>query len=83
MLGIRTTLRWFYFSCTHTKSCFFNNQMVKDIKNRGEAVSTEAKSAILSGLALAGRLTEAFAMYEEIKQEGVLPHAYAVGSLMV
>jgi pentatricopeptide repeat protein len=57
--------------------------MVKGIERCGEAVGTEAKSAILAGLSLAGRLDEAIGLYAEIKKEGVLPTAYAVSSLMV
>jgi pentatricopeptide repeat protein len=58
-------------------------KMVRAIEKSGERAGTETKSAILSGLALAGRLDEAFALYDEIKKEGVLPHAYAVGTLVV
>ncbi len=58
-------------------------QMVRAIEKSGERAGTETKSAILSGLALAGRLDEAFALYDEIKKEGVLPRAYAVGTLVV
>jgi pentatricopeptide repeat protein len=58
-------------------------KMVRAIEKSGERAGTETKSAILSGLALAGRLDEAFALYDEIRKEGVLPRAYAVGTLVV
>ncbi len=56
--------------------------MVRAIEKNGEQVKTKTKNAILSGLALVKHLDETFALYVEIKKEGVLPHAYATGTLM-
>jgi hypothetical protein len=57
--------------------------MVRAIEKNGEQVKTKTKNAILLGLALVKHLDETFALYVEIKKEGVLPHAYAIGTLMV
>lgn len=57
--------------------------MVKEIERRGEVVGTKAKSAILAGLSLAGRLGEALALYGALKREGAFPEAYAAGILLV
>jgi pentatricopeptide repeat protein len=57
--------------------------MVKEIERRGEVVGTEAKSAVLAGLALAGRLEEARALYGALRREGAFPEAYSVGILLV
>lgn len=58
-------------------------QMVREIERRGEDVGIDAKSAILAGLSLAGRLNEALTLYETIKKEGVFPLAYSVSALLV
>lgn len=58
-------------------------QMVKEIEHSGEKVEPGARSAILSGLSLAGRLDEALALYGDLKKEGSFPVAYAVGALLV
>lgn len=58
-------------------------QMVKEIERRGEVVGTEAKSAVLAGLALAGRLEEALALYGALRREGAFPEAYSAGILLV
>lgn len=57
--------------------------MVKEIERRGEVVGIEAKSAVLAGLGLAGRLEEALALYEALIREGAYPEAYAAGILLV
>lgn len=57
--------------------------MIKSLEESGESAGTEAKSAILHGLSVTGRLEEALDLYGAFKTENVLPHSYAVGSLLV
>ncbi|KAG0619465.1 hypothetical protein M758_4G142000 [Ceratodon purpureus] len=58
-------------------------EMIKSLEESGESAGTEAKSAILHGLSVTGRLEEALDLYGAFKTENVLPHSYAVGSLLV
>lgn len=58
-------------------------QLIRSLEESGEIAGTEAKSAILHGLAVIGRLEEALALYAVFRKENVLPHSYAVGSLLV
>ena len=57
--------------------------MIRSLEKSGETVGNEAKSAILHGLSVTGRLEEALDLYAAFKMEHVLPHSYAVGSLVV
>lgn len=57
--------------------------MIRKLEKEGEIVDIGAKSAILSGLALAGRIDEALGLFDEIEKEDELPHSYAVGALVV
>lgn len=57
--------------------------MIRKLEKEGEIVDIGAKSAILSGLALAGRIDEALGLFDEIEKEDGLPHSYAVGALVV
>lgn len=58
-------------------------QMIRKLEESGETAGTEAKSAILHGLAVSGRLEEALALYTTFKKEHLLPHSFAIGSLLV
>lgn len=57
--------------------------MIKSLEESGVKAGIEAKSAILHGLAVTGRLEEALALYATFRNENALPHSYAVGSLLV
>lgn len=57
--------------------------MIRSLEKSGETAGIEAKSAILHGLAVTGRLEEALALYAVFKRERLLPHSYAVGTLLV
>jgi len=53
------------------------------LEESGETAGTEAKSAVLHGLAVTGRLEEALALYADFKKKNILPNSYSVGSLLV
>lgn len=57
-------------------------EMIRSLEKSGETAGIEAKSAILHGLAVTGRLEEALALYAVFKRERLLPHSYAVGTLL-
>lgn len=61
----------------------FDTQMIRSLEESGETAGIEAKSAILHGLSVTSRLEEALALYAVFKKEHLLPHSYAVGSLLV
>lgn len=62
---------------------FVNVQMIRSLETSGQTAGIEAKSALLHGLSVTGRLEEALDLYAAFKMERVLPHSYAVGSLLV
>ena len=58
-------------------------QMIRNLEKSAETAGIEAKSAILHGFSVTGRLEEALDLYEAFKMEHVLPLSYAVGTLLV